>query len=59
MASGGRASDGNTLSAEERQIARSSFSAPNMTNAQKEFQYLQNRKRMLEMKKTGAIQGDR
>jgi hypothetical protein len=40
----------------ERQIARTSFTATDMTDAQKEYQYLQNKRRMLEMKADGRIQ---
>lgn len=47
----------NTLSAEERDIARRSFSDPNMTNAQKEYLYLQNRNRYRAMKADGSYSG--
>jgi len=56
MASGGRASQNNTLSLDERQIARVSF--PHLPATQAEYAYLQNRRRMHEMKADGRIQGD-
>jgi hypothetical protein len=42
------------LSPEEAQIARNSFSAPGMTNAQKEMMYLQNKRRYEAAKKDGS-----
>ncbi|MEH2547129.1 hypothetical protein V1283_003774 [Bradyrhizobium sp. AZCC 2262] len=59
MATGGRRQSENTLTPEERVIARTSFSAPNMSNTEKEYLYLQNRKKMQAMKADGRIQGDR
>lgn len=51
-ASGGRASSqNNTLSRDEREIARVSF--PHLPARQAEFEYLKNRKRMHEMKANG------
>jgi hypothetical protein len=58
MATGGRSQPSdNTLSREEREIARTSFSAPNMTNAQKEFQYLQNKKKLAGWRASGRYPG--
>jgi len=57
MLSGDRRSTENTLSAEERQIAHVSF--PRLSRTDAEYQYLLNRRRMHEMKASGAIQGDR
>jgi hypothetical protein len=54
MATGGRQSANNTLSAEERQIAHVSF--PHLPKTAAEYQYLQNRKLMREMKADGRIQ---
>jgi hypothetical protein len=56
MAAGGRQPGNNTLSAEERQIAHVSF--PHLAKTAAEYEYLQNRRRMHEMKKDGRIQGD-
>jgi hypothetical protein len=55
-ASGQRIDTGNTLRKDEREIARVSF--PHLPPAQAEFQYLKNKKLMLEMKRDGRIQGD-
>lgn len=57
MSSGGRQHGENTLSAEERQIAHISFA--HLPKHAAEYAYLQNRKKMREMKKDGRIQGDR
>jgi hypothetical protein len=59
MATGGRsqASSENTLSREEREIARSSFSAPNMTSAQKELLYLQNKRKLAAARASGQYPG--
>jgi hypothetical protein len=54
--SGQRIDSGNTLRADERQIARVSF--PHLSPPQAEYAYLQNKKRMLQMKADGRIQGD-
>lgn len=43
-----------TLSAEERQIARTSFTASDMTNEQKEYLYAQNKKKLNAMKANGT-----
>ena len=43
----------NTLSPEERDIARRSFGAADMTDAQKEYLYLQNKKKYLSLKASG------
>jgi hypothetical protein len=53
----GNRSQDRTLSADERQIARSSM--PHLAPEQAEYQYLLNRQRMREMKADGRIQGDR
>jgi hypothetical protein len=55
-ASGQRIDNGNTLRADERQIARVSF--PHLSPPQAEYAYLQNKKRMMAMKADGRIQGD-
>lgn len=55
-ASGQRIDNGNTLRKDEREIARISF--PHLPAAQAEFAYLQNKRRMLQMKADGRIQGD-
>jgi hypothetical protein len=55
--SGYRADSSKThLSADEVQIAHVSF--PHLSKIQAELQYAQNRKKMLEMKRDGRIQGD-
>jgi hypothetical protein len=54
--SGQRIDSGNTLRADERHIARVSF--PHLSPPQAEYQYLQNKKRMIAMKADGRIQGD-
>jgi hypothetical protein len=54
--SGQRIDNGNTLRKDEREIARVSF--PHLPPAQAEFQYLKNKKLMLQMKADGRIQGD-
>jgi hypothetical protein len=54
--SGQRIDSGNTLRADERQIARVSF--PHLSPPQAEYAYLQNKKRMIAMKADGRIQGD-
>lgn len=61
MTSGQRQSDSNsmTLTAEERDIAHRSYSAPDMTDAQKEYEYAKAKRRMIQMKADGSIQGDR
>jgi hypothetical protein len=51
---GGRDPGSRTLSAEERQIARNSFSDATMSNEEKEYRYLQNRERYKQMKKDGS-----
>lgn len=43
-----------TLTAAEREIARNSFGAPDMSDSQKEFLYLQNRNRYRKMKADGS-----
>ena len=53
----GRRPQDNTLSRDEREVARVSF--PHLPADQAEYQYLINRKRMHEMKADGRIQGDR
>jgi hypothetical protein len=57
MSTGGKPSGENRLSAEERQIAHVSF--PHLAKTTAEYEYLQNRKKMIAMKKDGRIQGDR
>jgi len=42
-----------TLTAEERQIARTSFTAPDMTNEQKELAYARNKQRLQKMRSNG------
>lgn len=42
-----------TLTEEERRIARTSFTAPDMTNAQKELLYAQNKRRLQTMRANG------
>ena len=56
MGSGERRQD-NTLRADEREIARVSF--PHLPSAQAEYEYLKNKRRMIQMKANGEIQGDR
>lgn len=43
-----------TLTAEERQIARTSFTAPDMTNEQKELAYARNKQRLQQMRANGS-----
>jgi hypothetical protein len=50
----GEAPGWSTLSAAERQIARNSFSDPNMSNEQKELLYLKNRQKLARMKADGS-----
>jgi hypothetical protein len=57
MASGERRPGQMTLSAEERQIAHNSFR--HLSKASAELEYAQNKRRMIEMKADGRIQGDR
>ena len=47
----------NTLRADERQIAHVSF--PHLSPPQAEYEYLKNKRRMIAMKASGEIQGDR
>lgn len=55
MPSGQRQSDGwNTLTAEERKVARTSFTDPNMSNEQKELLYLKNRQKLHAMRANGS-----
>jgi hypothetical protein len=58
--SGHRSRD-NTLTAAEREIARNSFVDHNMSNAEREYLYLQNKRKYLAMKADGSYssQGDR
>ena len=42
-----------TLTAEEREVARNSFSATDMTNAQKEYLYAQNKAKLARMRANG------
>ena len=42
-----------TLTAEEREVARNSFSASDMTNAQKEYLYAQNKSKLRKMRANG------
>jgi hypothetical protein len=42
------------LTAEERDIARRSYSAPDMTDAQKEYLYWQNREKLRRMRREGT-----
>jgi hypothetical protein len=62
-ASGKRHSDDMTLTPEERDIARRSIidrpDLPRMTNAEKEWQYLQNRNRLRRMKADGSYSEQR
>jgi hypothetical protein len=53
MASGGAFSANNTLSPEERDIARRSYSAPDMTDAQKEHAYWVQREKLRRLRATG------
>ena len=46
-----------TLSAEERDIAHRSYTAHNMTDAQKEYEYAKQKRRMIAAKANGEIQG--
>lgn len=57
----GQPSPSNTLTREEREIARNSFGDPNMSNAEREYLYLQNKRKYLAMKADGSYspQGDR
>jgi hypothetical protein len=55
MMSGDRRPE-NTLSADERMIARVSFK--HLPPAQAEYEYLLNKRKMMEMKRDGRIQGD-
>lgn len=43
-----------TLTAEERQIARTSFTAPDMTNEQKELAYARNKQKLQQMRANGG-----
>lgn len=43
-----------TLTAEERQIARTSFTAPDMTNEQKELLYARNKQRLAQQRANGS-----
>ena len=55
MPSGQRATSSKiTLTAEERQIARTSFTAPDMTNEQKELLYARNKARLARERANGA-----
>jgi hypothetical protein len=56
MASGQRRDENNYLRAEEREIARVSF--PHLSPSAAEYQYLLNKRKMIEMKRDGRIQGD-
>lgn len=42
-----------TLSAAEVEIAHKSFTAPDMTNTEKEWLYLQNREKLFRMRASG------
>ena len=55
----GHRSQDNTLTAAEREIARNSFGDPNMSNAEKEFLYLQNRKKYRRMLADGSYSEQR
>jgi hypothetical protein len=55
MVSGDRRQE-NTLRPDEREIARVSF--PHLPSAQAEYEYLKNKRRMIQMKADGSIQGD-
>lgn len=50
----GRPREPNFLTPEERDIARNSYSAPGMTNAQKEYLYLKNKQRYHQMVRDGT-----
>lgn len=55
LASGQRPSSSKvTLSEEERQIARTSFTNPDMTNAQKEYLYAQNKQKLSQRRANGS-----
>ena len=56
--SGRSQSDSNpmTLTPEERDIAHRSYSAPDMTDAQKEYAYAKAKRRMIQAKLNGEIQ---
>jgi hypothetical protein len=55
-ASSGRSSYVDTkLSPEERDIARRSFTASDMTDAQKEYEYWRNREKMRAMRRAGTL----
>ena len=43
-----------TLTAEERQIARTSYTAPDMTNEQKELAYARNKQKLARERANGA-----
>ena len=43
-----------TLTAEERQIARTSFTASDMTNEQKELLYARNKQKLAQQRANGA-----
>jgi hypothetical protein len=59
-ASGHRQPDGwNTLSAEERQIARNSFTDPNVSNEQKELMYLRQKQKLHRMRQDGSYSEQR
>jgi hypothetical protein len=49
----------NTLTAEERQVARNSFSDPNVSNEQKEYLYLKNKQKLAKMRKDGSYSEQR
>ena len=51
--------DSNTLTAEERQIARNSFTDPRMSNEQKELLYLRNRQKLHAMRRDGTYSEQR
>jgi hypothetical protein len=53
-ATGGRDPGSRTLSPEERQVARNSFSDPSLSNEEKEFRYWQNREKYKAMKRDGS-----
>ncbi|WP_316234238.1 hypothetical protein [Bradyrhizobium sp. SZCCHNR1098] len=55
----GRPREPNFLTPEEREIARNSFSAPGMTNAQKEYLYLKNKQRYHQMVRDGTYTTER
>lgn len=54
LASGDRASQDNTLTVEEREVARNSFTDQNLTNSQKEQLYWQNKRKLKQMRASGA-----